>query len=307
MQFNEFCARICDDIKVSFENQGMPVARADIHKVVKNNGHNLTALMVQQENINVTPTIYLEPFYDKYANGMLYEDVLADVERMYKENAPSQDFDISCVTNFEAAKENIIYTLINYERNKEFLKTVPHKQIEDLALTYRILLPERDSYGDMATITIHDNLFKLYDVSVEELHEAAEENMKRLLPGKVRHITDLLDGFVVPWAENIEMYVVSNTKNVLGAASILEPEIMDALAKNLGDTYYVIPSSTHEVLVVSENMAKDSNMQEMIAEVNGSQLLPEEILGDKPYIVDAVEHKLILAERKEEYFKEKEL
>ena len=307
MQFNEFCARICDDIKVSFENQGIPVTRVDIHKVVKNNGHNLTALMIQQENINVTPTIYLEPYYDRYTHGVLYEDVIAEVERFYMKAVPSQDFDISNVINFDVAKDNIVYTLVNYDKNTEFLKSVPYKQIEDLALIYKILLPENDLYGEMATISINNNLFNLYNVSVEELHEIAEENMKRLLPGKVRHITDLLEGFAVPWIENIEMYAVSNEKNIMGAASILEPEIMDALAKNFGNTYYVIPSSIHEVLVVSENMAKDKNMQKMIAEVNGSQLWPDEILGDKPYIVDAVEHKLILAERKEEYFKEKEL
>lgn len=307
MQFNEFCARICDDIKVSFENQGIPVTRVDIHKVVKNNGHNLTALMIQQENINVIPTIYLEPYYDRYTHGVLYEDVIAEVERFYMKAVPSQDFDISNVINFDVAKDNIVYTLVNYDKNTEFLKSVPYKQIEDLALIYKILLPENDLYGEMATISINNNLFNLYNVSVEELHEIAEENMKRLLPGKVRHIKDLLEGFAVPWIKNIEMYAVSNEKNIMGAASILEPEIMDALAKNFGNTYYVIPSSIHEVLVVSENMAKDKNMQKMIAEVNGSQLWPDEILGDKPYIVDAVEHKLILAERKEEYFKEKEL
>lgn len=307
MQFNEFCARVCDDMKVFLASQEINTDKIDIHKVVKNNGVNLTALLIQQEDVNIAPTIYLEPFYEKYEGGMLYEDVLNDIGRTYVENIQSKDFDISMVTDFDNAKDNLIYTLVNYERNKAFLQTVPHKQVEDMAFIYKLLLPETNIYGDMATITIHDNLFRFYDVSVEELHEIAEENMPRLLPGRVRHISDLIEGFDVPWADDIEMYVVSNIKGTLGAASIFEPEVMSALAEKLGDTYYVIPSSTHEVIVVSENMGEPEVLQAMIGEVNESQLLPEEILGDKPYLVDALEHKIILAERKEEYFKEKEL
>lgn len=307
MEFHEFCTRIREDLEERLKEQGIETERSGISRVVKNNGHSLTALMIQRKGVNLSPTIYLEPYYDRYVNGLLYEDVLAETERMYVWNVPNQDFDVSGIMNFDTAKENIIYTLVNYERNKEFLKMVPHKRTEDLALIYKILLPQETPYADMATITIKNDLFEIYDVSAEELHEAAEENMKKLLPGTIRHISDVIGGFDLPGAETLELYVVSNEKQTCGASGILQPEVMDELAEKLGDNFYVIPSSTHEVLAVPEYMGDANFFVEMIGAVNEGELLPEEILGDKPYIVDAQEHKLILAERKEEYFKKKEL
>lgn len=307
MQFHEFCESICDDVKERLKEQGVEVERAGISKVEKNNGHRLTALIIQRKDVNISPTIYLEPYYDKYVNGLLYEDVLAEVEQAYVRNVPKKDFDVSGITDFETAKDNIIYTLINYERNKDFLKTVPHRRIEDLAVIYKILLPQNDSNGNMATITIRSELFELYDVSAEELHEAAEANMKKILPGTVRHISDIIGEDIFPMSGAMDLYVVSNVSGTYGASGILMPEVMDELAEKLGDNFYVIPSSVNEVLALPEDMGDAGYLMEMIGEVNKGELLPEEILGDKPYIVDAVEHRLILAENKEAYLKEKEV
>ena len=33
-------------------------------------------------------------------------------------------------------KDNVFFTLINAEQNKELLKTVPHREFEDLAIKY---------------------------------------------------------------------------------------------------------------------------------------------------------------------------
>ena len=309
MDFNEFCAQVGEEIGAVLKRYGIDVNTVDIQKVMKNNGVSLTALMITQADRNIVPTIYLEPFYEKYLNGMLYSDLMEEIAELYSSSLPDQEFDVSGITDFEQVKERIVYSLINYERNTDFLATVPHEKIEDLAIIYKILMPQGEPYGDMATITIHNNLFSLYDVSVEELHEIAADNMKRILPGNIQHISEILGGDIeLPWFEDAEMYIVSNDRKTFGAGCILEPEIMDALAERLGNTYYVIPSSVHEVIVVPEMEGySPSFFENMISEVNENQLADVEVLGTKPYVVDAVEHKLILAEKKEEYFKEKEL
>ncbi|MGN1156158.1 MAG: DUF5688 family protein [Agathobacter sp.] len=308
MQFNEFCAQVCDEIGAVLKRYGIDVNTVDVQKVMKNNGVSLTALMITQAERNIVPTIYMEPFYEKYSNGMLYSDVMEEIAKLYSSSLPDQDFNVSSIADFDKIKGRIIYSLINYEKNVEFLKTVPHERIEDLAIIYKILMPQGEPYGDMATITIHNNLFSLYDVSVEELHEIAADNMKGILPGNIQHISEILGDFALPWPEEPTMYIVSNVKQTFGAGSILEPEIMDALSEKLGNTYYVIPSSVHEVIVVPDTEEYSPDFfANMISEVNESQLEDVEVLGTKPYVVDAVEHKLILAEKREEYFKEKEL
>ena len=308
MDFNEFCAQICDEIGAVLKRYGIDVNTVDIQKVMKNNGVSLTALMITQADRNIVPTIYMEAFYEKYSNGMLYSDVMEEIAELYSSSLPDQDFNVSGITDFEQVKERIVYSLINYERNTDFLATVPHERVEDLAIIYKILMPQGEAYGDMATITIHNNLFSLYDVSVEELHEIATDNMKRILPGNIQHISDILGDFELPWAEGPVMYIVSNDRKTFGAGSILEPEIMDALAERLGNTYYVIPSSVHEVIVVPDTEEYSPEFFEnMICEVNGSQLADVEVLGTKPYVVDAAEHKLMLAEKELQKQKQQKL
>ena len=44
----------------------------------------------------------------------------------------------------------------------------------------------------MATILVHNVHMKLWDVTTEELHAAAEENTRKLLPYEIKSMTEVL-------------------------------------------------------------------------------------------------------------------
>ena len=55
----------------------------------------------------------------------------------------------------------------------------------------------------------------------------------------------------------------------------------------LQENYYVIPSSTHEVLILRESIAKDcGSLSKMIQDVNSSAVADEDVLADHPYYYD---------------------
>lgn len=308
MDVKEFCERICEEIVDVLDRKGLSNLKASVQNITKNNGVLNHAIVFMNPERNISPTIYLDYYYDRYMNGMLFTDIVEQVADTYIHSLPDADFEVTRIVDFENVKNQIIYALVNYGTNAEQLKGMPHKQVEDLAIIYKILLSEDAQYGDIATVTINNQIFEKYDISLEELHELAQKNTNQLLPVQVRHMAEILGEYAAPFVEDVDMYVVSNEKQIYGAGCILQSDVMDTLAAKLGNYFYVIPSSVHEVIAIPDNGESDvALLNAMIAEVNDTQLDATEILSYRGYMVDATAHKIFLAEKKEEYIKEKEL
>ena len=143
-----------------------------VQKLNKNNGIMLYGLTVLEDEINISATIYLEPYYEVYEDtGMEY--IVDRLERVYEENKPEQSFDISKILDYESIKENLRAKLINYELNRDFLKEVPHRRFLDLAIVAYIALEMEEEIEGNATITVKNNLQQNWKVDTEELIDTA--------------------------------------------------------------------------------------------------------------------------------------
>ena len=305
MSFEDFCKRVKEDI-----TEYVPAdTKIIIQGVLKNNGADLTGLIIAEPDINISPTIYLEPYYEKYMRGELFGDVIGDILDVYEENKPTEDFDISIVKDWEKAKERIICKLVNYDLNTDMLEDVPHKPVEDLAVVYMIHVS--DFQEQYATVLIHDNFLKYYGKTVDDLDVAAKENMKRICPPQLVDIQTMLEntaGAPCPLDMDTKMYILTNKQKVNGAIHILNPDVMDEVSNIFGEKCMVIPSSVHEVLIMPYDVEAFDHreLEEMIAEVNETQLTRDEVLSFKSYILDTKNHVLLLAENDPEYMKELE-
>lgn len=330
MTFEQFTERIKNEIGDYLSEES--ISDICMEKVNKNNGVEYTGMIIISPYINISPTIYLDNYYQDYLNGRPLQNILSDIADTYKENKPLTSFDISSVTDFEKAKENIFCTLVNYDANKELLKDVPFTKVEDLARLYRInVVFNNITEDDLGTILLRNNIFENYGISVEELDAIAIENTKRMFPPEFMSMQDLLvnhmaeelmNAFDVEMDEAVElaknrfrnvfdmqMHVLTNNKNMYGAVHILDPDVMDMVAEKLGEKYYVLPSSLHEVIVLPYDGEADGyiELEQIVHEVNENALLVDEYLSDKVYMVDAKNHNFFLAEHMHEYEKEQEL
>ena len=305
MKFEKFCERVREDIadEMSAETNIM------IQPVLKNNGRNLTGLIISEPETNISPTIYLEPYYEEYMKGQLFSDVVFEILEVYEENKQSKDFDISVVKDWEKAKSNIICKLVNYDLNKDMLQDVPHKQVEDLAVVYMIFV--NDFQDEFATILIRDNFLEYYGKTVEDLDAVARENVKRICPPRLSDMRTILEehtGTTLPDEMETSMYVLTNKQKINGAIHILNTDVMDEIGNVFGEKCMVIPSSVHEVIILPYdiNEFNHRDLEEMIEEVNETQLTTDEVLSYKAYILDTKNHVLRLAEHDPEYLKELE-
>lgn len=285
MNYQEFIENVKDYV-TSQLNSGQ---RVSITRVTKNNGIVYDGLFIVDPMLNVTPTIYLNPYYHRYLNGVSLEDIYEDILTTYQNNLPDHDFDISIFTDFSKARERIVMKLINRKRNEALLREVPFIPYMDLAIVFVCMVSEL--LNEYATILIYHQHLKLWNIGPSELYQIAMNNSPRLLPvhlESAEHLFEKMSPSTLSCLTPPQMYILSNQIKVHGATSILYPGLLDSIADNLGCNLIIIPSSIHEVLIFPENNTplgySMEHFEALIHEVNDTQLTDDEILGDHAYL-----------------------
>lgn len=270
-----------------------------VRKVEKNNGVVCTGLCVSEDRASLSPMIYIDSHYDSYKKGNTTPahtaDYVADVCRKKRPAVDMRRF-----LNYEGIKDSIVYKLINTDANRELLEDLPHLAFLDLSVVFQCLV-EDEKIGT-ATILIHDAHIKLWGVSVEELHRAAVQNTPRLRGYEIKSMKQMIFEIMQREADDKEseydvpLYVLTNRHSTDGAACILYPNLLKDFSEALGSSFYIIPSSVHEVLFLpADDTDKSAEIREMIKEVNDTQLIPEEILSYSLYYYDKETDEICIA------------
>lgn len=254
---------------------------------------------------NVKPRIYLNYIYEDYKkNGDLKEtlemagQVLADG---YRDMAESKRSGL-----LENVKDKLFMQLINEEQNKELLKTLPHRQFQDLAIVYRIAT--EIAPNQVYSALVDKKLSKRIGMKESDLYDMAIINTKKLFPPTVRSMNEVIcelasnamtDGemFVVVEEEPLGqlMYVISNEQQINGAVSVLYEEELHKLAEKLGTDLYLMPSSVHELIAVPADSVEADELAQMVTDINMSELCLDERLSNQVYHYDKELRKITLA------------
>lgn len=306
-EFQDYTKRVLKD-HLPEELAGATIRTND---VTKNNGLVLHGVTVQPEGSNIAPTIYLDGYYKDYVDGGKLDDVIDRIAKVARDNAhaPSELGDIAkTFTNFENVKDKIIMVAVNTEKNREMLEGMPHQNREDLSIIYKVALGNDDM--GMATITIKNEHMEAWGVTSDEIHTLAMENSKELLPATVQSMNEIMremfghDGMPDDMAElmfeempmNQQMYVISNATKINGAAAMFYEDALSGLAEQMGTDLFILPSSVHEIIAVSTDMGDPESLAQMVQEVNGGEVSPEEQLSDHVYRYDAASRSISLAD-----------
>ena len=133
-----------------------------VHEVRKNNGVTLTGLTVVKRDCNISPTLYLEPYYAEYKAGTTMANICREIMDTYEKHSVKCDFDITLVTVFNKVKDNVCFKVINAEKNKGLLATTPHKLLLDLEVVFYIeVIYEHDFSQSIKNL--FDQLLKAVD------------------------------------------------------------------------------------------------------------------------------------------------
>ena len=281
-----------------------------IQRVGKNNGVCYTGLQITENAVNISPVIYIDRYYGLYEKGEeTIESTAAFVMDTYnrERSGGMMQADMRKFLSYDRVRGTIVYKLVSTGKNRELLEDIPHLDLMDLSIIFQCLVSPEGS--EMATILDHNVHVKLWDVTTEELYAAAEENTRKLLPYEIKSMTEVLceimreedpedadsADFAEEFSDSVPMYVLSNKNRVEGAACMLYPGLIRDLADKFGKSFYIIPSSVHEVLILpTEDTEECAEIKSMIREINDTQVSPEEILSYSLYYYDREEGKIIM-------------
>ncbi len=306
MSFQTFIFHVLQKIQEEMDKH----VKITVCDVPKNNGIVLTGLTFTQDDINISPTIYLDGFYREYEEGRKLEEITEEIKETYYRSKMGGDLNMDFFTDYESAKQNIAYKLVNYEKNRELLEEVPHRKFLDFAIVYYYLVDKKEFSN--ASILIHNKHMEHWGTNEKELYAVAKKNTPRLLPvsfcGMLEVLNELTmeepcvlsrvleercmeDGDEIKMLLEIYihkdetgMYVLSNKSRLFGAVVMLYEEVMKSCAKQLDADLYILPSSVHEVILLADEGQIDKDkLEKMVREVNTTQIEPEEFLSDFVY------------------------
>lgn len=275
---------------------------ATIQTVIKNNDRTLYGINVRKRGNNIAPTIYLEDYFKRYLDGASVHETLDDIASFIIQNAdicPVDKGEINNLDNFESVRDKIRIRLINESLNEEYLKDKPSTPVAgDLRAIYCINLHSNDGNS---YVVITNMLLAKYNVSTEELHQIAVNN---ITPEEVlfTNIFEIISEFL-PHKEdssldesNIPMYVLTNTAKCYGASCVMSPSVMDMVMDKIGESdIYILPSSIHELIIIKSSGMDTEALRSMVKEVNASEVDPSELLSDEVYQYDYTTHSLMIA------------
>lgn len=292
MNFEEFLNYVQEEITKRIDS----TAKVQIQKVIKNNNIQLNGLSIMKEGENMSPTIYLNDYYESYYAGNDLENIIDEILKLYDAHKDEIPFDIETFKSYEQMKEKIAYKLINYETNTKLLEEIPFQRFLDLAIVFYVIICS-DSMG-AATILIRHEHMDIWNITENQLFEEARKNTPLLLKEDLQDIEEVIYEFFVQEnpslpsrplfsAEKPNMYVLTNTERINGAAVILYENLLATFADRIEENLYILPSSIHEVILVpATGKIKKKDLEEMVLEVNTNEVSEEDRLSNHVYFFD---------------------
>lgn len=287
--------RFLDELKQEVSDLAGDEYTVNIMPVTKNNGVRMTGMTIIRPGDQVSPNLYLNGWYDCYKSGMSVRQVAEHLMELYRESVPKGSFDANELFSPDMVRGNLVYRIVNRERNRKLLTEIPHRDFLDLSLVYYVLVHSRQ-LGEGAVL-MRDESMRAWGLAREELDEVARANTKRLLPSDFLSITAMLkdlekksDTVTYPDMEIEEqsmdtpMYVLTNSERQYGACYLADREVVAQIAEEMSDDLFLLPSSIHECMVLPCGFGGDpEKLADLVREINRTQVAAEDYLGDSVY------------------------
>ncbi len=202
-------------------------------------------------------------------------------------------------------KDRIFMRLMNREACEEIRNSYPCDDFLNLTVGYRWLDYKED--GIRTSVPLKNEELEAAGVEKEELFMLAQKNTENLFDARLYRLGDLVKRICegeeakdfMPGSDVLdkkELYVCTNDSGFFGAAVMLIDNVIDNVAKRLGGSIYILPSSVHEIIIVPRIEEYDLNMlKETVHSVNTTVVNETDYLSDNVYLYSTATKKLEIA------------
>lgn len=293
-EYEEFQQKILENISEKLSEYGN--YQCSLESVEKNNA-TLCALSIRKEGDLLGLNIYLEECYEKYLSGEDIGQIGDDLIRIYKSHTDAEKISDSLqifkdsIQSYQNAENFLVCRLIAKENNMKYLDQGPYR-VHPIG-TIALYIEKKENNGETLFMRVTHQLAELWKQPEVELFAAALKNtfaheqpvftdIRQLLKEEMREHGDL----EIPESEEKPVqYVLTNSSEQYGATMILYPNVMKDIRERIGEDFYILPSSLHELIIIPKSNINmpTAELKEMVMDVNRSILEPQEFLSDNIY------------------------
>ena len=304
MTYNQFLNYVKEQSVYEFDHP--EEYKASINHVIKNNSVELDGICLHRAGDTLSPTVYLNHFYEEYLEGRPLHSILSEIAATLSSEVPELEVNTSLYDNYDAIRHQIIFRLVNYERNEELLTSCPYLPFCDLAITFRWLV-HSDSSG-IASALITNKEMELWNITLEELYQTASLNTRRLFPATIQPIQQLLSEYLDKDADiqelldqtpdELQLFILSNEPRINGSTRMIYDGILADFAKKIKKDLYILPSSIHEVLLMpATKEIEEQALLNLVRDANRTVVGLPDILSDSIYRFDSKHNRIIMIQR----------
>lgn len=206
---------------------------------------------------------------------------------------------VSLTPEYVAA--HMYIAVVNTAENASALERCPHEAVANLSAVVK------SDLGDDRYLLVTNDFVPLFQKTPEEIMEQARINSARegftcrdmnqviqetLLSDPA--MRDFMPEMQIPAADDCPLYVITTPRGIDGASVIASRDFLREVHDRLGEDFYILPSSRHEVLAipVSKIPTDTEELAAMVASVNATEVEPRDRLSNDVYYFDGRSLKL---------------
>ena len=204
-------------------------------------------------------------------------------------------------SEYEEARSRLFCRLIRQERNMKDGNGPVCRPWMDLALSCYYDLSE-DGMPE-AAVAIRRSCLSLWQVSERKvLADAMRNTAERetvvfrrldLVLSEMQEDMEEVDKTILP--EQSPLYLLSNEKRMFGAVFMAMPDVLRKIGKELENSFYILPSSIHECLILSAGTSITADeLNGLVSMINREYVEDKEILADHVYYYDSTAGHILL-------------
>lgn len=190
---------------------------------------------------------------------------------------------------FAELKERILPKLVNRKRNRHLLENLVSRPFLDLAIIIRVSLPCGKDGASAVILLSKEIMENVWKVSEEEVFQAAFQNLQ-----KERVIGTTMQNLFEDDRIEEMIAIIRMKREGMGASVLLRTDILQRIAREYQSSFYILPSSVHEIITVKAEGHREEDLREMIPVVNQICVKESEQLSYHLYYFNAEKNKVEL-------------
>ena len=194
------------------------------------------------------------------------------------------------IGDYRLMLKHLIIQAVSTERYEGILHLIPHERMEDIAIIYKAVIESEGEYT--ASVIVSHELLKSQGITESTFKKDALKQVPMNRPVIIKGLTEIImemtgTAYGTMKDHDEKIFIATTKDSTYGSGVIIYPGFLEDAAKRLKGSFYLLPSSIHEVLFLKDEGKMDPDaLRDIVKLVNRTTVAPEDRLTDSVYRYD---------------------